>query len=83
MCNCLKRTKSFLLVINNTTAVKQSQFECHMGGGYFTKFSDAGFSMRKKVDPINQITVFAKMIGQKGLKSMKDGVNWIENQGED
>ncbi len=30
----------------------------------------------------NWIYGFVKMNGQKDLKSMKKGVNWIENQGE-
>ncbi len=45
--------------------------------GYFTKFSVAGFGMRKKFG--RNLDGFVKM---RGLKSMKKEVNWIENQGE-
>ncbi len=57
-------------------------FEDKPGGGvYFTKLSVAEFSMPPKNGP-NRINTFVKMSGQKDLKSMKKGVNWIENQGE-
>ncbi len=51
------------------------------GGGYFTKFSEAGFSTQNIFGP-NQVGDFVKMMVQKDLKSMMKGVNWIENQGE-
>ncbi len=57
------------------------QYVGGMGGGYFTKFSVAGFSMQQKIQP-NRIYGFVKKRGQKDLKSMKKGGNWIENQGE-
>ncbi len=50
-------------------------------GGYFSKFLVAVFSTRKKIGP-SRIQGLAKMRGQKDLKSMKKGVNWIENQDE-
>ncbi len=51
------------------------------GWAYFIKFSVTGFSTPKKMDPIGS-KVFVKMRGQKDPKSMKKGVNLIENQGE-
>ncbi len=51
------------------------------GGLYFTKISVAGFNTWKKLDTI-EFNGFAKMSGQKDLKSTNKGVTWIENQGE-
>ncbi len=50
-------------------------------GGHFTKFSVGGSSMRWKNGP-NGIWGFVKVRGQKYLRTVKKGVNKIENQGE-
>ncbi len=50
-------------------------------GGYFTKFSVTKLCTCYKIG-LNQIYGFVKMSNQKDLRSMKSGVNWIENPGE-
>ncbi len=50
-------------------------------GGYFTTFLETEFSTWKNIAP-NRNYGLAKMRGQKDLKSMKTGINWIENQEE-
>ncbi len=50
------------------------------GGGTFPIFGKPGSAHNKRFDP--RIYGFVKMRSQKDLRSMKMGVNWIENQGE-
>ncbi len=51
------------------------------GGGVLHQIVGSQVQHMNKIGP-NQIQGFVKMRGQKDLKSMKKGVNWIENQGE-
>ncbi len=53
----------------------------YSAGGDFIKFSVVGFSRQTQIGP-NQIYGFVKMRGQKDLKSLKKGVNWIEKLGK-
>ncbi len=73
--------QAHISILNLVPPVNSQHLSQGLGWGYFINFSVARFSTQKLIGP-NRIQCCVKMRGQKALESMKKGVNWIENQGE-